>query len=102
VTLKAQNTTESIVEAKASAEAGNTGVGVSVGINVAVDNDTRAAVDGKLTGGSDLTVEADGSHTVNTTVTAGGLSKGGTAWAAQSPSPWPKTAPKLRSAPVTH
>jgi hypothetical protein len=44
VTLKAQNTTESIVEAKASAEAGNTGVGVSVGINVAVENDTRALV----------------------------------------------------------
>src|SRR6185436_16731292 len=78
VTLKAQNTTESIVEAKASAEAGNTGVGVSVGINVAVDNDTRAAIDGKLTGGADVTVQADGSHTVNTTVTAGGLSKGGT------------------------
>src|SRR6185436_19576382 len=78
VTLKAQNTTESIVEAKASAEAGNTGVGVSVGINVAVENDTRAAIDGKLAGGADVTLEADGSHVVNTTVVAGGLSKGGT------------------------
>src|SRR6185436_4047452 len=78
VTLKAQNTTESIVDAKASAEAGNTGVGVSVGINVAVENDTRALVQGTLNGGGDLAVEADGSHVVNTTAAAGGLSKGGT------------------------
>ena len=43
-----------------------------------VDNDSLAIVDGTLTGGSDVTIAADGSHVVNTTVAAGGLSKGGT------------------------
>src|SRR5690606_33150631 len=75
VTVKAENSTESTVEAKASADAGNTGVGASIGINVAVNNATTALIDGQLTGGGDVTVGAEGSHDVNTTVTAGGLSK---------------------------
>jgi len=75
VTLKAENTTNSTVEAKAASSGGETGVGVSVGINIAVDNDTRANLNGTLNGGDDVTLTATGSHVVNTTAEGGGTSK---------------------------
>jgi hypothetical protein len=81
VTISAAGTTAAQVEAKAKAgKAGDTGVGVSVGINIAVDNDTSAVIaDGAtLTGGDDVTLTATGSHVVNTTAEGGGQSTGAT------------------------
>ena len=79
VSLKAANTTDAQVEAKAKAgKAGDTGVGISVGINIAVDNDTAAKLDGTLTGGDDVTLDATGSHVVNATAEGGGQSTGAT------------------------
>ena len=82
VTLGAANTTSATVEAKAKSkaegESGATGVGVSVGINIALDNDTRANLNGTLNGGDDVTLTATGSHVVNTTAEGGGAAKDGT------------------------
>jgi hypothetical protein len=79
VSLTAASTTESTVEAKASAESGSTGVGVSIGINV-VDNLTAAEVDSgaALTGGSNVTLSASGSHETTTTAESGGKAADGT------------------------
>ena len=81
VTLGAANTTSATVEAKAKSkaegESGATGVGVSVGINIALDNDTRANLNGTLNGGDDVTLTATGSHVVNTTAEGGGAAKDG-------------------------
>src|SRR5262249_47622576 len=65
------------VEAKASADSGKTGVGISIGVNVA-NNSTRAllADDAVATGGLALT--ASGSDTTSTTATSGGQAKDGT------------------------
>ena len=81
VTIGAVNTTDARVEAKAKAgEAGDTGVGVSVGINIAVDNDTRAVIANGTTldGGKNVTLSATGSHAVNTAAEGGGQSTGAT------------------------
>src|SRR5207249_4428011 len=58
--LGAADTSEAVVEAKASADSGKTGVGISIGVNVA-DNATRAllADDATATGG--LALSASGS-----------------------------------------
>jgi len=81
VTIGAANTTNAQVEAKAkTGEAGDTGVGISVGINIAVDNDSRALIaDGAtLNGGNDVSLTATGSHVVNTSASGGGQSTGAT------------------------
>ncbi|MCP4562725.1 MAG: hypothetical protein GY837_19585, partial [Bosea sp.] len=78
VSLTAASTSASDVEGKANAS-GNTGVGASFAINV-VDSLSRAEVaDGAvLSGGSDLTLSATGSHDATTTATAGGEAPDGT------------------------
>ena len=80
VTLSAENSTSATVDSKASAKSGNTGVGVSIGINIAVDNTTRAVIENGavLTGGDDVTLSAEGSHKVNTSAAGGGAAKDGT------------------------
>src|SRR5262249_31382118 len=79
VTLGAANTTESTVEAKASAASGKTGVGISIAINVASNTTNAGLADGAiLTGGSDLTLSATGSHTATTSTNSGGAAKNGT------------------------
>ena len=47
-------------------------------MNIATNNDTRAVLDGTLTGGKDVTLSADGSHVVNTRAEGGGAAKDGT------------------------
>src|SRR5262249_45898615 len=68
-----------VVEAKASADSGKTGVGVSIAVNVA-DNLSRAELENGafLSGGSDLTLTATGSHVTSTSSTSGGAAKDGT------------------------
>ena len=78
VTVSAANTTEATVEAKSKAESGDTGAGVSVGINIAGNNATRALVDGTLSGGADVTLSATGSHKVDTLAQGGGKAADGT------------------------
>ncbi|MDP2326338.1 MAG: hypothetical protein Q8N51_20250, partial [Gammaproteobacteria bacterium] len=81
VTIVAASSTDARVEAKAkTGEAGDTGVGVSIGINIAVDNDTHAVIANgtTLTGGDDVTLTATGSHVVNTKAEGGGQSTGAT------------------------
>src|SRR6185503_14392447 len=80
VALSAKNLTSSKVEAKAAQSGGGeTGVGISVALNI-VDASTLAAVgDGAtLTGGADLALSATGSHAASTTAEGGGVAKDGT------------------------
>ena len=62
VVLTAANATEATVAAKAKAESGDTGAGISVGINIAGNNATRAVIaDGAtVLGGQDVTLSATG------------------------------------------
>jgi hypothetical protein len=77
VTLTAASKTASDVEARATSDGGKTGVGVSIGINIA-DNETQARVDGVLAGGAAMTMTATGTHGATTTVASGGKAKNGT------------------------
>ncbi|TAK65480.1 MAG: hypothetical protein EPO22_04755, partial [Dehalococcoidia bacterium] len=79
VSLAATNTSESTVEAKATTGGANTGVGISIGINV-VDNMTTAEIEASatLSGADDLSLSATGSHKTATTATSGAEAGDGT------------------------
>jgi hypothetical protein len=78
VTIKAENTSSSTVEAKAAADSEKTGVGVSVALNITPHNTTEALLLGTLEGGKDVTLGAEGSHVVNTSAIGGGKSNSDT------------------------
>src|SRR5262249_14969157 len=79
VTLGAAHTTDNAGEAKARAVSGKTGVGISIGVNVATNTSTAELVNGAtLNGGSNLTLTATGSHTASTSTNSGGAAKNGT------------------------
>ena len=70
--VSAANSTQATVAAKAKAESGDTGAGVSIALNIAGNNATRALVEGTLTGGQDVTLSATGSHKLDTLAEGGG------------------------------
>ena len=80
ITLSAESTTSATVEAKASADSEKTGVGVSVGLNIATNNDALAKIENGaiITGGANVSLSAEGSHVVNTEAIGGGKSKSDT------------------------
>ena len=77
ITLRATNTESDTATGTATAEAGETGVGVSIALNILLASVTRAEIeDGAvLSGGNTLSIIAEGTRTIETTVTGG--AKGG-------------------------
>ena len=78
VVLRAVNTENDSAKAASKVSGGNVGVGASIALNVIAVNNTRAEIEDTaiLTGGHNLILTADSSHSVFTTVKAGAAGGG--------------------------